>query len=165
MQKRWCVAAMVLGLSLSAWAQTVKVDQPWVRATVPQQRATGAFMQLTASRDTRLVAAQSSVAGVVEIHEMVMEREVMKMRAVPGLALPAGKPVALTPGGYHVMLMDLKVQAKAGEQVPLTLVFEHANGTRETLEVQALVQAMNAMPPRAPGSGPMPHGHGAHMGH
>lgn len=165
MKKRWCVAAMVWGLSLSAWAQTVKVDQPWVRATVPQQRATGAFMQLTASRDTRLVAAQSPVAGVVEIHEMVMEQEVMKMRAVPGLALPAGKLVALTPGGYHVMLMDLKVQAKAGEQVPLTLVFEHANGTRETLEVQAPVQAMNAMPPRAPGSGPMPHGHGAHMGH
>lgn len=165
MQKRWCVAAMVLGLSLSAWAQTVKVEQPWVRATVPQQRATGAFMQLTASADSRLVAAQSPVAGVVEIHEMVLERDVMKMRAIPGLPLPAGQAVALQPGGYHVMLMDLKTQVKPGVPVPLTLVFEHANGTRETLEVQAPVQAMNAMPPRAPGSGPMPHGHGAHMGH
>ena len=99
MQKRWCVAAMVLGLSLSAWAQTVKVEQPWVRATVPQQRATGAFMQLTASRDTRLVAAQSPVAGVVEIHEMVMERDVMKMRAIPGLPLPPGQAGGLQPGG------------------------------------------------------------------
>ncbi|MDD2536515.1 MAG: copper chaperone PCu(A)C, partial [Macromonas bipunctata] len=152
MQKRWCVAAMVLGLSLSAWAQTVKVEQPWVRATVPQQRATGAFMQLTASADSRLVAAQSPVAGVVEIHEMVMERDVMKMRAVPGLPLPAGQAVALQPGGYHVMLMDLKTQVKPGVPVPLTLVFEHANGTRETLELQAEARAMN---PRAPGSGPM----------
>ena len=154
MQKRWCVAAMVLGLSLSAWAQTVKVEQPWVRATVPQQRATGAFMQLTASADSRLVAAQSPVAGVVEIHEMAMERDVMKMRAIPGLPLPAGQAVALQPGGYHVMLMDLKTQVKPGVPVPLTLVFEHANGTRETLELQAEARAMN---PRTPGSGPMPH--------
>lgn len=160
MQKRWCVAAMVLGLSLSAWAQTVKVEQPWVRATVAQQRATGAFMQLTASADSRLVAAQSPVAGVVEIHEMVLERDVMKMRAIPGLPLPAGKAVALQPGGYHVMLMDLKAQVKPGVPVPLTLVFEHANGTRETLELQAEARAMN---PRTPGSGPMPHGQGGRM--
>lgn len=162
MKKLLFVPALVLGLVASVWAQTVKVEQPWVRATVAQQRATGAFMQITASTDTRLVAAQSPVAGVVEIHEMVMERDVMKMRAVAEVALPAGQAVALKPGGYHVMLMDLKTQVKPGVSVPLTLVFEQPNGVRETLELQAEARTMN---PGAAGNGPMPHGHGGRMGH
>jgi copper(I)-binding protein len=83
----------------------VTVKDPWVRATVPAQKATGAFMQITSAQDARLVEARSPVAGVVEVHEMVMEKEVMKMRAIKGLDLPAGKTVELKPGGYHVMLM------------------------------------------------------------
>jgi len=69
------------------------------------------------------------------------------MRALPaGLDLPAGKAVALKPGGYHVMLMDLKQQLKPGETVPVTLVFEAADKTRETVEVKAPVKALNAAP-------------------
>jgi copper(I)-binding protein len=83
------LAAAVLALSAtSVWAQTtVKVDDAWVRGTVAQQKATGAFMRLTPEKNARLVAASSPVAGVVEIHEMAMENDVMKMRQIPGLDL------------------------------------------------------------------------------
>jgi hypothetical protein len=114
-----------------------------VRATVPQQQASGAFMTLTATQPSRLVEARSPVAGVVEIHEMTMDGSVMKMRAVPSLELPAGKPVALKPGGYHVMLMSLNRTLKEGEVVPITLVLE-TGGRRETLEVKAPVRPLNA---------------------
>ena len=115
--------AATVALTSTAWAQTaVKVDEAWVRGTVAQQTATGAFMRLTASQNTRLVAVESPAAGVVEIHEMAMDNNVMKMRTVPGLDLSAGRTVELKPGGYHVMLMDLKQAVKAGDTVPLTLV-------------------------------------------
>ena len=121
---------------LPAQAQ-VTVKDPWVRATVSQQKATGAFMQITSMQDARLVEAKSPVAGVVEVHEMIMEKDVMKMRAVKGLDLPAGKSVELKPGGYHVMLMDLKQQVKEGDVVPLTLVIEDKDKKRSTIEVKA----------------------------
>lgn len=159
--KVWmCIASMVV--SMAASAQTVvKVDDPWVRGTVPAQKATGAFMRLTATAPVRLVAANSPVAGVVEIHEMAMEKDVMKMRAVPGLDLAAGKAVELKPGGYHVMLMDLKQQVKAGETVPLTLVFEDAKKQRVTQQVQASVRTM-AAPAANSGMSHGEQGHGAH---
>jgi copper(I)-binding protein len=96
------LAAAVLALSAtSVWAQTtVKVDDAWVRGTVAQQKATGAFMRLTPEKNARLVAASSPVAGVVEIHEMAMENDVMKMRQIPGLDLAAGRTMDLKPGGY-----------------------------------------------------------------
>ena len=122
----------------------VAVTEPWVRATVPQQKATGAFMQLTATKETKLVEARSPVAGVVEIHEMAMKDGIMSMRAIPGLPLPAGKAVELKPGGYHVMLMDLKQQVKEGDTVPITLVVEGADKKRETIEVKAAVRALSA---------------------
>ncbi len=129
-------------LALPAFAQ-VTVTDPWVRGTVPQQKATGAFMQLTAAQDTRLVAARSPVAGVVEIHEMAMEKDIMRMRALPdGLPLPAGKRVELKPGGYHVMLMDLKGPVKEGSTVPVTLVFEGKDKNRSEVEVKAPVRPL-----------------------
>ena len=84
------------------------------------------------------------MAGVVEMHEMTMEGNAMKMRAVPGIELPPGKAVELKPGGYHVMLMDLKQQLKEGETVPLTLVVEGKDKKRETVEVKAPVRQLNA---------------------
>ena len=122
----------------------VTVGDPWVRATVAQQKATGMFAQVTSAQGGKLVAASSPVAAVVEIHEMAMENNVMKMRAVPGLELPAGKPVDLKPGGYHVMLMGLKQQVKEGEVVPVTLVVEGKDGKRESVEVKAPVRALAA---------------------
>ena len=127
---------------LPAHAQ-VTVKDPWVRATVPQQKATGAFMQITSVQDARLLEAKSPVAGVVEVHEMTMEKDVMRMPALPnGLELPAGKPVELKPGGYHVMLMDLKQQMKEGDTVSVTLVVEGKDKKRTTIEVKAPVKAL-----------------------
>lgn len=130
-------------VAFPALAQVIVTD-PWVRGTVSQQKATGAFMNLRAVQDARLVAVQSPVAGVVEIHEMAMEKDVMKMRALPkGLELPAGKTVELKPGGFHIMLMDLKQPIKSGE-VPLTLVFEGKDGKQTSVEVKAAVKPLGA---------------------
>ena len=138
--KRITLAALMFA-AFPVMAQ-VTVKDPWVRATVPAQKATGAFMQITSAQDARLVEARSPVAGVVEVHEMVMEKEVMKMRAMKGLDLPAGKNGELKPGGYHVMLMDLKEQMKEGTTVPVTLVVESKDRKRSTVEVKAAVKPL-----------------------
>jgi hypothetical protein len=152
------IAAALLAVTASVWAQSnVKVEDAWVRGTVAQQKSTGAFMRLTAQKDTRLVLASSPVAGVTEVHEMAMDKDVMRMRAVPVLPLPAGKAVELKPGGYHMMLLDLKGPVKAGGTVPLTLVFEDAQAKRETLELQLPVRALGSAAMPAEG---MQHQHG-----
>ena len=129
---------------LAATQAQVTVNEPWVRATVASQKATGAFMQLTSPANTRLVAAKSPVANVVEIHEMTMVGDMMKMRAIASIDLPAGKSVELKPGGYHVMLIDLKDQVKAGDTVPITLVFEGADKKQQTVEIKAPARPLNA---------------------
>jgi copper(I)-binding protein len=131
----------VLALSSGAlFAQTVDVKDAWARATVPGQKATGAFMKITAKDGSKLVAVSSPVAGVSEVHEMKMEGDVMKMRAVTGgLDLPAGKAVELKPGGYHVMLMDLKSTLQKDTTVALTLVFKDAKGVETKAEIQVPV--------------------------
>jgi periplasmic copper chaperone A len=133
--------AALLFATANTQAQTA-VKDPWVRGTVAQQKATGMFAQITSPAGGKLVSASSPVAGVVEIHEMSMEGSVMKMRAIPGLDLPAGKAVDLKPGGYHVMLLDLKQELKAGDTVAVTLVIEGADKKRETVEVKAPVRAL-----------------------
>lgn len=117
----------------------VKVEQAWVRPSVPGQQGTGGYMKLTARDGQRLVSASSPVAGVAEIHEMKMEGEVMKMRAVGALDLPAGKTVELKPGGLHLMLMDLKQPLAAGTSVPLTLVLKDTRGVETRVEAQLWV--------------------------
>ncbi|MDA7417383.1 copper chaperone PCu(A)C [Xenophilus arseniciresistens] len=133
----------LLGLGAAAQAQ-VSVTQPWVRATVAQQQATGAFMQLQSPTATRLVGVSTPLTAVAELHEMAMQGDVMRMRHVPVLELPAGKAVELRPGGHHLMLMNLKAQVKEGQTVPLTLTFESPDGKRETVQVQAPVRALTA---------------------
>ncbi|WP_194788489.1 copper chaperone PCu(A)C [Pseudomonas sp. UFMG81] len=141
--KRTLAAVALLGLALPAFAQTV-VSDAWVRASVPHQQSTGAFMTLTASSDSKLVGVASPVAKTVQVHEMTMNGDVMGMREVKAVELPAGKPVKLDPNGLHVMLMGLNQQVKEGEQVPLTLTLEDAKGAKEVLQVQAQVRALNA---------------------
>ena len=133
---RRLLLASALFASLAAQAQ-VKVDNAWVRSTVAPQKTTGAFMQLTSAKPVKVVAASSPLAAVVEIHEMKMEDGVMKMRAVDALPLPAGQPVALKPGSYHVMLMGLKAPIKVGETVPLTLTVEGEDKQRSNVEIKA----------------------------
>ena len=158
--KRMALALTALAFAAAAHAQ-VTVTDPWVRATVSQQKATGLFLRIHAAQDVRLVAAQSPVAGVAEVHEMIMQGDVMKMRAVQGgLPIAKGSTVSLKPGGYHVMLMDLKQQIKSGDTVPVTLTFEDAaSRKRFTHEVKAPVTALGAGNAGAPARGmPMPHG-------
>ena len=152
--------ASLLTITAGVWAQqiTVKVEDAWVRGTVASQKATGAFMRLTSSADARLVSVSSPVAGVAEIHEMAMENDVMKMRQVPGLALPAGKATELKPGGYHIMLMALKGQVKGGDTVLLTLTFEDSEKKTFTQEVNLPVKALGAPQSGAPMTRDMSHG-------
>ena len=148
---RWLGAALLCACIPAAAQTPVKVSQAWVRATVPQQRATGAFMQLTAAQDASLIEARSPVAGVVELHRMEMSGDVMKMRQIPALDLPAGQAVELKPGGYHIMLLELKAQVRAGDKVPLTLIIEGRDKQRTTLEVTAVARALNGgAAPRLP---------------
>lgn len=139
--KKLLVATLVAGYALSAPARAeVTVTEPWVRGTVAGQKASGAFMGLKSSSDVRLVGAASPAAKVVEVHEMASADGVMRMRAIDGLALPAGKAVELKPGGYHVMLIDLVKPLLPGEQVPIFLTFVAADGGKSTVEVKATVR-------------------------
>jgi hypothetical protein len=146
---RFTIHSIIFATAMLAGAAQaqVAVDGAWVRTTVPAQKATGAFMRLQAAQDSKLVSASSSAARAVEVHEMSMQHDVMKMRQVPFIALPAGKAVELKPGGYHLMLLDLNKQVKDGDTVPLTLVFEGKNGKRQTVEIQAPARAPGATAP------------------
>jgi len=137
---------LVALLPMSAALAQVEISDAWVRGTVQGQHATGAFMKLVAARDLTLVAAASPVAKVVEVHEMKMDGNVMRMRAVERLPLPAGVSVELRPGGYHVMLMSLQRTMNAGDAVPITLTFEDNSGKRTSVEVKATVRPLTPGP-------------------
>jgi copper(I)-binding protein len=128
--------AIALGFSAAAHAQ-VKVETPWARPTVQGQMAGGGFLRLQSAQADRLVGGSTPAAGRVELHTMKMEGDVMRMRQLDAIELPAGKPVALEPGGLHLMLMDLKAPLKAGDSFPLTLEFEKAGKVKVDVKVQA----------------------------
>jgi periplasmic copper chaperone A len=134
-----------IGLSAAAQVKPadVTVKDAWVRTTVPGQKGTGAFMSITAKSDLRLVGASSAVAGVTEVHEMKMNGDIMQMRAVSGVDLPAGKVVALQPGGFHVMLLDLKTALPKNATVPLTLLFKDAKGVESKVELTVPVATVS----------------------
>jgi len=144
---------LITTLASLAYAQTpsanVEVKDAWVRSTVPGQKGTGAFMKITAKTSTQLIGVSSPVAGVGEVHEMKMEGDVMKMRALPSLDLPAGKAVELRPGSFHVMLMDLKQPLVKDSKVPMTLVFKDAKGVESKMELSLPVS--NTAPGAASG--------------
>ena len=134
---RCFVALLAIGAASAVHAQ-VTVNSAWARATVPNQSATGAFMRLTAHKDVVLTGASSPVAGIVEVHEMSMDKGIMRMRAADRVPLKAGQTIELKSGGLHIMMMDLKKQIKAGESVPLTLSFKAADGSVSTVETNAI---------------------------
>jgi periplasmic copper chaperone A len=141
-------------------AKDVKIEAAWVRQAVEGQKGTGGFMKLTAPAAMKLVGVASPVAGFGEVHEMKMEGSVMRMAELKnGLELPAGKAVELKPGGYHVMLLDLKQGLKPGSEVPLTLTFANAKGEQSKVELKVPVAT------RAPGSEPGKDMSGQHSGH
>jgi periplasmic copper chaperone A len=131
-------------LSAPVFAQSITVSNAWVRGTVPAQTVSGAYMDITSKDGAKLVGFASPLAGRLELHEMRMEGDVMKMRELNELALPAGKTVKLDPGGYHLMLLELKQPLKPGTVAPLTLTIEGRDGKRAEVEVQAEVRALGA---------------------
>jgi len=143
MNTKHLLAALAAFVALSAHAQ-VAVKDAWIRGIVPGQKATGAFMRLASPAETSLVAVATPVARIAEIHTMSMDKGVMRMRAIDALPLPAGKAVALEPGGYHLMLMDLRQPLADGATIPLTLTFADAAGKRTTQTVNAIVRPLTA---------------------
>lgn len=142
------VAALALTLVIATPASAqIQVDTPWVRAAVPGQLSTGAFMDIRSEKKATIVKVESAIAGVTEMHSMEMKGNVMTMRAIDRLELPAGQPVRLAPGGHHIMLMDLKQPPKNGEIVPIKVTVEYADKKQETVLVSAQVRGLGTAPP------------------
>ena len=137
------VLSMAALASAPALAQ-VEARAAWARSTVGGQKTSGAYMQITSAQGGALVGAQSALAGTVEVHEMRMDGNVMRMRALPRLELPAGRMVELKPGGYHIMLIDLKQPLRKGDSVPLKLTIENQDKSVVTVEVKAEVRDATA---------------------
>ena len=135
------LAAIGVLATQPAWSANISVTDAWARATVPGQQVSGAYMQIQSDADARLLSASSPAVPRVEVHEMKMDGDVMRMRELKAIDLPKGKTVSLEPGGYHIMLMNLKKPIAAGEVVPLTLVVE-SGGKQQTVEVKVEARAM-----------------------
>ena len=141
-------ACLLLAASCAAVAQGSApgaVQGAWARPTVKGQDSTGAYMTLTAREPLTLLGAESPAAHIIEIHEMKMVGDVMKMRAAETLSLAKDQPLQLAPGGFHFMLMDLQAPFAAGTKFPMTLRFRDAAGKVKTLAVQVPV-SMTAPP-------------------
>lgn len=129
-----------------ATAQEIKagdlvITQAWSRATPGGAKIGGAYLTIEnkGTAPDRLVGGSADVAGKVEVHEMAVTDGVMKMRGLDkGLAIEPGKTVKLAPGGYHLMLFDLKTPLKQGDKVPVTLQFEKAGKVQVTLDIQGV---------------------------
>jgi copper(I)-binding protein len=140
--KHLCLSVFICGSACLGATAEVTVKDAWVRGTVPAQSVTGAFMTLTSTTDAKLVGVKTPIAMEAQIHESTMKGDVSHMHAVESVALPAGKPVQLKPGGYHVMLMGLAKAVAKGQKVPITLEIVEADGKRSKVEVQADVRPL-----------------------
>lgn len=133
---------LAMFLISGAWAaDPLAFNNAWVRATPPNAKVAGGFVDIrnTGKSADRLISAQSAVAERVEIHEMKMAGDVMQMRQLTdGLVIPAGQSVTLKPGSYHLMLIAPKQAIAEGQKVSITLVFEKAG--KRTLEFTAAKQ-------------------------
>lgn len=122
--------------------KSLKIDHPFARATPPGAKTGGVFVTVenTGSQSDRLISVSSPVAGVADLHEMKVDAGVMRMRGVAALEVKAGETLELKPGGYHVMLSELRQPLKVGDKFPLTLKFENSG----TVEVSVWVEEMGA---------------------
>lgn len=122
-------AGLVLGISASVAAgEMVRASGAWVPPTVPGQTVGAAYMQLRSAQDTTLVKVEADVAAAAEIHQMTMENDVMRMRKLDQVELPAGRTVEFSPGARHLMLVDLRHPLKVGDSVKLKLTLRLGNG-------------------------------------
>ena len=136
MKISFVAALAACAVSLPSWAANISVTDAWARATLPGQQVSGAYMQIQSDADARLVGVSSPAVARVEVHEMKMDGDVMRMRELKSINLPKGKTVSLEPGGFHLMLMKLKKPIAAGDIILFTLVVE-SGGKRQKIEVKA----------------------------
>lgn len=148
--KRYLAAVLAALISLPTWAANISVTDAWARTTVPGQKISGGYFQVTSDADARLIGVSSAAVPRVEMHEMKMDGDVMRMREVKAIELPKGKTVSLEPGGFHLMLMNLKKPIAAGDLIPVTLVVE-SGGKKQTVDIK--------LEARAAGSSGMHHHH------
>jgi copper(I)-binding protein len=120
---------------------SIEIKNQWVRASNDGQDVSAAYMTIVSNEDTSLIAIYSDVADVIEIHSMSMENGVMKMRMLDTLDLTAGKPTELSPGGFHLMLFDLKKPLTAGKKAHFTLHFKNKAGQEKTISVTSAIKA------------------------
>lgn len=139
------LSALSLNLALAvpghaAAQDALKIEKPWTRATAPGAAVGGGFLTVhnPGKSGDRLVSASSPASARVELHEMAMEKDVMRMREVKAMEVPAGGKLELRPGGYHLMLMELKAPLRQGEKVPVTLKFEKAGEVKVELSVEGM---------------------------
>ena len=138
-QRTLALASLSLAVTLSL-AQ-VKAEGAWARPTVPGQQAGGGYIALTSTAADRLVGGSTPMAQRLELHMMAMQGDVMQMRQVDAIDLPAGKKVELKPGGLHLMFIGLKQPLPLGSKVPVTLKFEKAGELKVDFEVMARAAA------------------------
>jgi len=145
MQRTLLSLLLALTLAAPALADSVKVDNAWVRATAPGQKVAGGFMNLTADADMVLLGGSSPVSKTLELHIMKMDGGVMEMRQVKEIALPKGQTVSLEPGGLHVMFIGLKGQIREGQKVPMTLLVKGTDGKEQNLVLEAVARKSGGM--------------------
>lgn len=150
-KNRWFRLAL---LPLLAVCANVVADEPvtvtdaWVRATAPGQTVTGAFLEISSPVRASIVGVESEIAESAEIHLSAMDNGVMKMREVEKIDVPATQPLRFMPGGYHIMLIDLKKSLAAGDKVPLAIKLERADKTQIEVSFEATVRAIGDDLPR-----------------
>lgn len=136
-------AMFIASILISACSKqdSIEIKNQWVRASNDGQDVSAAYMTIVSNEDTSLIAIDSDVADVIEIHSMSMENGVMKMRMLDTLDLVAGKPTELSPGGFHLMLFDLKKPLTAGKEAHFTLHFKNKAGQEKTISVTSPIKA------------------------
>lgn len=136
-------AMFIASILISACSKqdSIEIKNQWARASNDGQDVSAAYMTIVSNEDTSLIAIDSDVADVIEIHSMSMENGVMKMRMLDTLDLIAGKPTELIPGGFHLMLFDLKKPLTAGKEAHFTLHFKNKAGQEKTISVTSPIKA------------------------
>ena len=137
-----CATMLVYFLAAPARADEIKagdlvISQAWTRATPKGAKIGGGYLTIEnkGTAPDALIGGSADVAGSVQVHEMSMDNGVMKMRPLEkGLAIEPGKSVKLAPGGYHLMMLDLKSPLKKGDKLPITLEFEKAGKVQVSLD-------------------------------
>ena len=142
---RLTVTFVLTGIGVATTAHAdVSTTEAWVRATVPGQTVTGAFMKIESTSEKTLIGASSDIAEKMEIHRTIHEDGVSKMRHIDRLELKPNKPALLEPGGFHLMMFGLHKAAKVGETVTIQLHILGTDGSsREDIEIEAEVRSLD----------------------